>query len=140
MLFFVARESKRLQASEFAASDCRQMLPCRVPLLRACTPVAKSLAWAKEPASKKCYLAKSEQRLLDTSCRSPQTPALSSSVGIVALLGPTRTSCAALQAQRRVRNARGSLFEASDAACTSRIRRTSGVKREGASTADGAAS
>ena len=31
-------------------------------------------------------------------------------------------------------------FEASDAACTSRIRRTSGVKREGASTADGAAS
>ena len=88
----------------------------------------------------KCYLAKSEQRLLDTSCRSPQTPSLCSSVGIVALLGPTRTSAAALQAQRRVRNARGSLFEASDAACTSRIRRTSGVKREGASTADGAAS
>ena len=67
-------------------------------------------------------------------------PRPQSRAGIVALLGPTRTSAAALQAQRRVRKARGSLFEASDAACTSRTRRTSGVKREGASTADGAAS
>ena len=41
--FFVACESKRLQASGFAAGDCRQMLPCRAPLLRACTSVAKSL-------------------------------------------------------------------------------------------------
>ena len=93
-LFFVwPANSKRLQA---AGCGGRRLLPnaplCRVRLRRACTTQWLNRRLESLPKLES-HPPQTEQRLSDTSCRSPQTPSLCSSVGIVALLGPTRTSC-----------------------------------------------
>ena len=99
--FFVACESKRLQASGFAAGDCRQMLPCRAPLLRACTSVAKSLEELVLHKSATSPVLKLRATPLGHVV--PQSPGLvrGSAHWIVALLGSTRLASAGRRAASR---------------------------------------
>ena len=71
--FFVARESKRLQASGFAAGDCRQMLLYVYRCFERARLRLKSPLVDKKSLESKCYSPSLEHRLSDESCRSPQT-------------------------------------------------------------------
>ena len=72
-LFFVACESKRLQASGFAAGDCRQMLLYVYRCFERARLRLKSPLVDKKSLESKCYSPSLEHRLSDESCRSPQT-------------------------------------------------------------------